>query len=98
MGVRVSVSSLSSFGTHNMGLTVHLCARNWRVVRILLSIDIRSLVLPFQLPRYCGGAAITEIRTDRDTTQGMDSKWCWEPEVGLLAPDLVIYLDMPVWS
>ena len=26
----------------------------------------------------------------------MDSKWCWEPEVGLLAPDAVIYLDMPI--
>ena len=24
----------------------------------------------------------------------MDSKWCWEPEVGLLAPDAVIYLDV----
>jgi len=26
----------------------------------------------------------------------MDDKWCWQPEVGLLAPDAVVYLDMPV--
>jgi len=26
----------------------------------------------------------------------MDAKWCWEPEVGLLAPDAIIYLDMPI--
>jgi len=30
------------------------------------------------------------------TAKGMDSKWCWEPEVGLLAPDAIIYLDMPI--
>ena len=34
--------------------------------------------------------------TNSCTSQGMDTKWCWEPEVGLLAPDLIIYLDMPV--
>ena len=28
--------------------------------------------------------------------QGIERDWCWAPERGLLAPDLVLYLDMPV--
>lgn len=26
----------------------------------------------------------------------MDAKWCWQPEVGLPKPDLVIFLSMPL--
>eukprot|EP00658_Telonema_sp_P-2_P077346 TRINITY_DN6969_c0_g2_i5.p1 TRINITY_DN6969_c0_g2~~TRINITY_DN6969_c0_g2_i5.p1 ORF type:complete len:163 (-),score=58.94 TRINITY_DN6969_c0_g2_i5:84-572(-) len=28
--------------------------------------------------------------------KGLDREWCWAPDVGLLAPDLVVYMDMPI--
>ena len=31
-----------------------------------------------------------------ERAQGYSRDWCWAPEEGLLAPDLVVYMDMPV--
>merc|ERR1711865_1058099 len=28
--------------------------------------------------------------------KGLDKDWCWAPDKGLLAPDLVVYMDMPI--
>ncbi|CAL5418010.1 unnamed protein product [Camellia sinensis] len=36
-----------------------------------------------------------EKRVAFSSTRGLDIEWCKAPEMGLLAPDLVLYLDIP---
>jgi thymidylate kinase len=36
------------------------------------------------------------VFADHATRQGLDINWCKQPDVGMLTPDLVLFLDLPI--
>lgn len=88
-GVGLMISSYLSNQSHLDDHAIHLLfsANRWEKKSLMESKLKRGITLIVDRYAYSGVAF--------SSAKGLDIEWCKAPDRGLLAPDLVLYLDIP---
>mmetsp|Transcript_36893 Transcript_36893/g.59137 ORF Transcript_36893/g.59137 Transcript_36893/m.59137 type:complete len:233 (-) Transcript_36893:128-826(-) len=88
IGKMINAYLTNSVDTDDKAIHLLFAANRWEKMKIMREKLESGVTLVVDRYSY-SGVAFT-------ASKGYDVQWCYQPEVGMISPDLVIWLDMPL--